>query len=82
MRWAQITHDWLENLWKTPLGGKLGISLVSSTRLNHAPVPPPWKDVVYGIREMDKKEVEGFGRLEGSHGSGLEFVTYTAEPVK
>lgn len=82
VRWAQVTHDWLENLWKTPQGGKLGISLVSSTRLNHAPLPPPWKDVVFGYREMGKKEVDSFGRLHGSHASGLEFVTFTAEPVK
>merc|ERR1712004_350053 len=46
VRWAQITHDWMERLWKTPNGGKLGLALVSSTRLNHSPVPPPWKDVV------------------------------------
>ena len=24
VRWAQITHDWMERLWKTPDGGKLG----------------------------------------------------------
>ena len=24
VRWAQITHDWMEQLWKTPDGGKLG----------------------------------------------------------
>ena len=60
VRWAQITHDWMERLWKTPDGGKLGLificfhlfsddhtfeaglALVSSTRLNHSPVPPPW----------------------------------------
>merc|ERR1719322_830340 len=33
VRWAQITHDWMERLWKTPNGGKLGLALVSSTRL-------------------------------------------------
>jgi len=82
VRWAQITHDWMERLWKSPLCGKYGISLVSSTRLNHSPVPPPWEDVVYGLRTMDKKELERIGRLQGSHASGLEFGTFTAEPVR
>ena len=55
---------------------------MSCTRLSHSPVPPPWKDVVFGIRQISKKEVESFGRLAGSHDSGLEFATFTAEPVK
>jgi len=82
VRWAQITHDWMEQLWKTPDGGKLGLALVSSTRLNHSPVPPPWKDVVYGLRTMSQKELSAYGRLEGEHETGLEMVTYTAEPVR
>jgi len=82
VRWAKVTHDMIENLWKTPLGGKLGISLISCTRLNHSPVPPPWKDVVYGIREITSKEVQNFGRLDGTHKSGLEFTTFTVEPAR
>merc|ERR1719153_1719641 len=82
VRWAQITHDWMERLWKSPLCGKYGISLVSSTRLNHSPVPPPWADVVYGIRSMTEHELAAIDRLKGRHQSGLEFVTYTAEPAR
>ena len=29
MRWAQLTHDWMERLWKTPDGGKLGLIFFS-----------------------------------------------------
>jgi len=82
VRWAQITHDWMERLWKTPNGGKLGLALVSSTRLNHSPVPPTWKDVVFGLRTMSQEELSAYGRLEGRHESGLEMVTFTAEPVR
>ena len=60
----------------------MGISLVSCTRLNHQPVPPIWKDVVFGLRELSEKEVQSFGRLSGRHESGLEFTTFTAEPVR
>lgn len=55
---------------------------MSCTRLSHSPVPPPWKDVVFGLRQISKQEIESFGRLAGSHDSGLEFATFTAEPVK
>jgi len=82
VKWAQVTHNLIEKLWKSPAGGKLGISLISCTRLNHHPVPPPWKDIVYGIREITSKELQEFGRLAGTHKSGLEFTTFTVEPAR
>ena len=39
-------------------------------------------DVVYGLRNMSAKELAEIGRLEGEHKSGLEMLTYTAEPVR
>ena len=36
-QWAKETHDLIESLWKTEAGGRMGITLVSSTRLNHDP---------------------------------------------
>ena len=44
-------------MWLSPECGAWGVCLVSSTRLNHSPVPPPWQDVVYGYREMGQQEV-------------------------
>jgi len=82
VKWAQKTHDLFESWWKTPQGGKMGISLVSCQRLNHQPVPPIWKDVVFGLRKMTKGELSSINRYSGSHESGLEMITFTAEPVR
>jgi len=82
IRWAQTTHDWLERIWKTPDSSLLGVSLVSSVRFNHQPLPPVWRDVVFGYREMSPEEVQSYGRLSGHHKTGTEFTTFTAEPAK
>ena len=82
VEWARKTHDWMETMWKTPEAGKLGVCLISAIRLNHRPVPPFWKDVVFGYRELSEDEVKKFGRLSGQHQSGVEFLTFTAEPAK
>ena len=50
--------------------------------MNHQNLPPAWKDVVFGYREMSDKEVETMGRLTGDHKSGTEFLTFTAEPFR
>lgn len=60
----------------------MGVSLVSCTRLNHQQIPPIWKDVVFGLRNMSEEEVKDIDRLTGKHRSGLEMVTFTAEPVR
>eukprot|EP00088_Acartia_fossae_P054887 TRINITY_DN6342_c0_g1_i6.p1 TRINITY_DN6342_c0_g1~~TRINITY_DN6342_c0_g1_i6.p1 ORF type:complete len:337 (-),score=69.09 TRINITY_DN6342_c0_g1_i6:75-1085(-) len=80
--WAKKTHDLIESWWKTPMCGEMGIALVSCSRMNHSPVPPIWKDVVFGVREMSQEEVAEKGRLTGEHTSGLEMLTFTAEPVR
>ena len=45
-------------------------------------IPSYRADVVYGLRTMSVKELADIGRLEGEHKSGLEMLTYTAEPVR
>ena len=60
----------------------MGVSLVSSVRFNHRPIPPVWKDVVFGYRTMSPEEVAAYGRLSGHHKTGTEFTTFTAEPAK
>jgi len=82
VKWAQKTHDWMEKMWKSPLCGKLGLALISCSRMNHQNLPPAWKDVVFGYREMSDQEVETMGRLTGDHKSGTEFLTFTAEPFR
>ena len=82
VEWARKTHDWMESMWKSPDAGKLGVCLIPAIRLNHSPVPPFWKDVVFGYRELAEEEVRMFGRLSGEHQSGVEFLTFTAEPAK
>lgn len=66
-RWAKETHDLVEDWWNSEWGGVMGISLVSSTRLNSSEDPPNWHDIVYGYRELSRKELNEFGRLSGSH---------------
>jgi len=82
VRWAQKTHDLFEKWWKSPSGGKMGVSLISCARLNHSQIPPIWKDIVFGLREMSKEELSAINRLTGKHESGLEMLTFTAEPVR
>ena len=60
----------------------MGISLVSCIRFSHPTLPAPWKDIVFGYREMSGPELGEYGRLSGSHESGTEFLTFTAEPVR
>ena len=60
----------------------MGISLVSSVRFNHQQLPPVWRDVVFGYREMSPSEVAQYGRLSGHHRTGTEFTTFTAEPAR
>ena len=48
VEWAAKTHDLLERLWKLPISGQLGISLIPAVRLGTAPWPPVWRDVVFG----------------------------------
>ena len=61
----------------------MGISLVSSTRLNHDPdLVGIWKDIVYGFRNLTQKELDSYGKLGGSHQHGYQFMTYTIEPIK
>ena len=60
----------------------MGVSLVSSVRFNHQQIPPVWRDVVFGFREMSAEEVGSYGRLSGRHQTGTEFTTFTAEPAK
>ena len=60
----------------------MGISLVSSVRFNHQQLPPVWRDVVFGYREMSPSEVAQYGRLSGHHRTGTEFTTFTAEPAE
>ena len=66
-KWAQETHDLIDKLWNSVDGGKMGISLVSASRLNNEEENPSWKDIVYGFRKMNRKEIEGIGRLNGRH---------------
>eukprot|EP00095_Tigriopus_kingsejongensis_P004224 maker-scaffold74_size411160-snap-gene-3.15 protein:Tk04224 transcript:maker-scaffold74_size411160-snap-gene-3.15-mRNA-1 annotation:"d-aspartate oxidase-like" len=80
-RWAKETHDLIEKYWNSSEGGLMGISLVSSTRLNLEEFPPIWHDIVYGFRKMDPKETQDIGRIQGKHKHGYEFVTYTIEPI-
>ena len=97
MEWAAKTHDLLERLWKLPISGQLGISLIPAVRLGTAPWPPVWRHVVFGCTgdhsythssslhtcpEMAPEEVRGIGRLQGEHTSGTRFLTFTAEPVR
>ena len=72
----------MESMWKSPEAGNLGVCLIPAIRLNHEPLPPFWRDVVFGYREMSKDEVKTFGRLTGQHQTGTEFLTFTAEPAK
>ena len=82
-RWAKDTHDFIESLWTSENGGKMGISLISCTRLNHDPnAAAVWKDIVYGFREISETEMDQFGRLSGQHLRGYQFMTYTIEPIK
>ena len=60
----------------------MGVSLVSSVRFNHQQIPPVWRDVVFGYREMSGEEVSSYGRLSGQHRTGTEFTTFTAEPAR
>ena len=48
VEWAAKTHDLLERLWKLPISGQLGISLIPAVRLGTAPWPPVWRHVVFG----------------------------------
>ncbi|TRY62045.1 hypothetical protein TCAL_11069, partial [Tigriopus californicus] len=60
-RWAKETHDLIEKYWTSAEGGLMGISLVSSTRLNMEQIPPMWHDIVYGFRKMDQSEFKQRG---------------------
>ena len=83
MEWSRKTHDLLERLWKTPeSGSRLGISLLPALRLNNQSLPAPWADTVLSYRELGQEELGNIGRLEGEHQNGVEFLTFTAEPVK
>ena len=66
-RWAKETHDFIAAKWNSPdgTGGKMGLSLVSSTRLNLEEYPPIWHDIVYGFRHMSQDELRDYGRLNG-----------------
>jgi hypothetical protein len=55
-------------MWKSENGAKMGISLVSSTRLNYDPkLIHIWKDIVYGFRQLAPDELAKIGRLTGKH---------------
>ena len=67
LRWAQITHDWMETQWKSPQCGEMGISLVSCIRFNHSPLPAPWRNIVFGYREMSAEELREKKKIEFMH---------------
>lgn len=82
-RWAKATHDLIESYWMSENGGKMGISLISCTRLNHDPnLADIWKEIVYGFRPLEDHELKSYGRLTGQHTHGYQFMTFTCEPVK
>ena len=61
----------------------MGISLVSAVRLNYdEKLTPIWKDIVYGFRKLSENELAKYGRLNGTHSHGFQFMTYTIEPIK
>ncbi|KAL0127821.1 hypothetical protein PUN28_003215 [Cardiocondyla obscurior] len=84
IRWAGRTFRWFEQLWKTGLSSETGVTLLPVTNVtcDHKDVEIKWKKLVYGFRNLSKKELE---RLSDEHRSnytqGYRFISYTAEPV-
>jgi len=63
-RYAEDTWKYLERLWKSPMGGRLGLSLIPCLRPIDTVQPlPSFGHFVYGFGELDASQVQRrFGR--------------------
>ena len=63
--YSRGTWEFLESLWKSPLGGKLGVSLVpcltTSDKENSLPL---YSDFVYGFQVLTKDELAVYKKPE------------------
>ena len=63
--YAKTTWKYLESLWNSPLGGKIGISLVPCIQTNDKFTDiPAASTVVYGFQIINPTELASFNKPE------------------
>ncbi len=62
--YAKGTWEFLEKLWKSPVGGKLGVSLVPCLQATDTETLPLYNDFVYGFQVLQKDELAIYNKPE------------------
>ena len=76
--YARGTWKYLEELWKSPSGGKLGVSLLPCIQTSDTVMAvPSVGDFVYGFQTLTPEELGKFNKPEWK--VGYRFVTFICE---
>jgi len=79
--YSKLTWKYLEKLWKSPLAGKFGVSLVPCIQTSNRTLSAPaLSDIVYGFETLDTKELSSFDNPAWK--TGFRFSTFTVETSK
>lgn len=72
------TWKYLEKLWNSPEGGKLGVSLIPCVQVSDSLMEKPIvSDFVYGFQTLGQEELISYKQPHWKH--GFRFVTYICE---
>jgi len=79
--YSKLTQKYLKKPWKSPIAGKVGVSLVPCLEISNETLPvPAMSDIVYGFQPIDIKELSSFNKPEWK--SGFRFLTSIIEVSK
>lgn len=71
--YSKGTWKYLEKLWKSPVGGKLGVSLVPCLNTSDTEMPvPSYSDFVYGFQTVSKEELAIYNNPELKYVFGID----------
>lgn len=80
-KYAKGTWKYLETLWNSPNGGKLGVSLIPCIKTSDKEEAiPSVSDFVYGFQTLSTNELAAYKKPEWKQ--GFRFITYTCEGSK
>ncbi|GLH01698.1 D-aspartate oxidase [Gryllus bimaculatus] len=85
LRWSKRSYDIFCELWKSPLAGDAGVSLVPVIYVSEDSNQslPDWRQVVLGFKEMNKTEISQFSSQFGKqYRFGFRYISFTCEPTK